>query len=293
MNMSKHMVKGHLLAFFTCFLWGTTFIGTKVLLEDFTPLEILVIRFVISYLALWVLAPKRLKGISLKEEMYCAAAGLFGVAIYYLLENIALTYTYAANVSIIVSTAPLFTGIFVMLFAGGKKLKLPFYLGFVSAIAGIALISLGGQELHLSPKGDLLSVIAAVMWGIYSVAMEKISETKHSMILITRRIFFYGLLFMLPIVPFMGFSVTAAEVFELQNLMVFLFLGVLCGAGGFVFWNVAMRILGAVSTSLYIYLIPVITIIAGWLILGEPVNSGGIWGTILILSGLLLSQWKV
>lgn len=293
MNTSKHMVKGHLLAFFTCFLWGTTFIGTKVLLEDFEPLEILLIRFIISYLALWIMAPRRFKGTSLKEELCFAAAGLFGVTIYYLLENVALTYTYAANVSIIVSTAPLFTGIFVMLFAGGKKLKTTFYLGFVSAIAGIALISLGGQELHLSPKGDVISVIAAVMWGFYSVAMEKISETKHSMILVTRRIFFYGLLFMLPVVPFMGFSVTAAEVFEAQNIMVFLFLGVLCGAGGFVFWNVAMRILGAVSTSLYIYLIPVVTIVAGWLVLAEPVNSSGILGTILILGGLLLSQWKV
>lgn len=291
--MNKNLGKGHLLAFFTCFLWGTTFIGTKVLLEDFEPLEILFIRFIISYLALWVMCPKVLRGVSRKEEFYCATAGLFGVTIYYLLENVALTYTYAANVSIIVSTAPLFTGIFVMLFIGGKKLKLPFYLGFLSAIAGIALISLGGQELHLSPKGDVISVIAAIMWGFYSVAMEKISETKHSMILVTRRIFFYGLLFMLPVVPFMGFSVTAAEVFEIQNIMVFLFLGVLCGAGGFVLWNIAMRILGAVSTSVYIYLIPVITIIAGWIVLGEPVNNSGIFGAILIFTGLLLSQWKV
>lgn len=291
--MQSNKVKGHLLAFFTCFLWGTTFIGTKVLLTDFTPLEILVVRFVISYLSLWVICPKRLKGTSKREEFYFAAAGLFGVAIYYLMENVALTYTYAANVSIIVSTAPLFTGIFIMLFAGGKKLSASFYLGFLAAIAGIALISLGGQELHLSPKGDILSIIAAVMWSIYSVAMEKVSETKHSMILVTRRIFFYGILFMLPAVPFMGFSVTLTDILKTENLMVFLFLGVLCGAGGFVFWNMAMKALGAVSTSLYIYLIPVITIIAGWLVLHEPVNSSGIWGTILILSGLLLSQWKV
>ena len=60
--MKEQAIKGHLISFFTVLIWGTTFISTKVLLEAYHPVEILFIRFVMGYLALWIACPRRLRG---------------------------------------------------------------------------------------------------------------------------------------------------------------------------------------------------------------------------------------
>lgn len=85
---------GHLAALLTIIIWGTTFISTKVLLVDFQPVEILFFRFLMGLLALLIIYPHRLKGTTRKQEMTFIAAGLCGICLYYLLENIALTYFY-------------------------------------------------------------------------------------------------------------------------------------------------------------------------------------------------------
>ena len=91
--MNDKNTLGHLSALLTIVIWGTTFISTKVLLVDFRPVEILFLRFVMGLIALWIACPHRLRGTSLKQEAVFATAGLCGVCLYYLLENIALTYT--------------------------------------------------------------------------------------------------------------------------------------------------------------------------------------------------------
>lgn len=100
----------HVLAIFTIIIWGTTFIASKVLLEVYSPLQIMLMRFVIAYIVLFVLKPKVMK-LSLKEEINCLLLGLFGCTIYFLMENYALTYTLASNVSIIIAAAPILTAI--------------------------------------------------------------------------------------------------------------------------------------------------------------------------------------
>ncbi len=75
---------GHLAAFVTIFVWGTTFISTKILLETFTPVEILFLRFMLGYLVLWLVKPHFLRPGQKGQEKYFIAAGLCGVTLYYL-----------------------------------------------------------------------------------------------------------------------------------------------------------------------------------------------------------------
>ena len=89
MSTQKTRVAGHMAAIFTMLIWGTTFISTKVLLESLSPLEILVLRFVAGYIFLWLIRPVPLKLKSVKEELIMVVAGITGIGIYYLLENIA------------------------------------------------------------------------------------------------------------------------------------------------------------------------------------------------------------
>ena len=107
--MWNRRTAGHLAALFTIIIWGTTFISTKVLLTDFKPVEILFFRFVMGFAALFLVCPHRMKGVERKQELTFVLAGLCGICLYYLLENIALTYTMASNVGVIISVAPFFT----------------------------------------------------------------------------------------------------------------------------------------------------------------------------------------
>ncbi|MEG0527188.1 MAG: EamA family transporter, partial [Longicatena sp.] len=83
----KQSTTGHIAAFFTIVLWGTTFISTKVLLSDFTPVEILFIRFVIGFIALWIAYPRLLHIKDKKQELLFFLAGLCGICLYFLMEN--------------------------------------------------------------------------------------------------------------------------------------------------------------------------------------------------------------
>ena len=91
---------GHAVALFTVFVWGVTFISTKILLEDFHAAEILFLRFAMAFCALWLAAPGKLPGVTPKRRLVLAASGLTGICLYYLLENIALGYTMASNISV-------------------------------------------------------------------------------------------------------------------------------------------------------------------------------------------------
>ena len=291
--MENKASRGHLAALLTILIWGTTFFSTKVLLVDFQPVEILFFRFVLGLLALLIVCPRRLTGTTLRQEIVFGAAGLCGVCLYYLMENIALTYTMASNVGVIISAAPFFTAILShLLLKKEEKLGAAFFVGFLIAMAGIGLISFNGSALQLNPTGDLLALLAAFLWACYSILTRRISGYGYHTILTTRRIFFYGILFMVPALFLFDFRLELDRFANPVYLLNILFLGLGASALCFVTWNFAVRLLGAVKTSVYIYLVPVITVAASVVILREPFTWMTGAGTVLTLAGLLLSEGK-
>lgn len=285
---------GHLLALLTILIWGTTFISTKVLLIDFTPVEILFFRFVIGYVVLFLIYPRLMRITSLREEMLFIGAGVCGVTLYFLIENIALVYTLASNVGVIVSIAPFFTAVLAHFFLDGETLHKRFILGFAIALTGIILIGFNGSFiLQLNPLGDLLAFVAPAVWAIYSVIMRKIGELPYHTIGATRKVFFYGLLFMLPTLFLFEFHFDLGRFANMANLLNLLFLGLGASALCFVTWNRAVSLLGAVKTSVYIYLVPVITVVASALILHERITWITLLGALLTLLGSFISEKKV
>ena len=291
--MENRNKAGHLCALLTIIIWGTTFISTKILLVDFQPVEILFFRFVMGLLALLIIYPHRLKTTTKRQELTFALAGLCGICLYYLLENIALTYTMASNVGVIISVAPFFTAIMSHLFLKEEgKLRANFFIGFVVAMIGIFLISFNGSKLELNPVGDLLALLAAFVWACYSILTKKISSYGYHTILTTRRVFFYGILFMIPTLFMFDFYLELSRFTNPVYLFNIIFLGLGASALCFVSWNLAVKVLGAVKTSIYIYMVPVITVVTSTLILHEQITALSIIGTLLTLAGLFLSERK-
>lgn len=293
-RMESKKIAGHLAALLTIVIWGTTFISTKILLVDFQPVEILFFRFVMGFLVLSAASPRRLKNSNRRQEITFAAAGLCGICLYYLLENVALTFTMASNVGVILSVAPFFTAILSHLFMRTEeKPQMKFFVGFAAAMAGIILISFSGSRLQLNPLGDLLAVLAAFVWACYSILTRKISSFGYPVILSTRRTFFYGILFMIPALFFFDFRPSLSRFANSTYLFHILYLGLGASALCFVTWNFAVKELGAVKTSVYIYMVPVITVITSVLVLHERLTLLAGMGMVLTLAGLFLSEYKI
>ena len=292
--MENKTTIGHLFAFVTILIWGTTFISTKILLLDFQPIEILFFRFVMGLLVLVIAHPHPMKGTTKGQEATFALAGFCGVCMYYLLENIALTYTQASNVGVIISIAPFFTLVLThLLMKKEDKLQMNFFVGFMIAMIGITMISFQGTKMQVNPLGDFLAVMAALLWACYSVLIRKISSFGYPTIQTTKRVFTYGILFMLPVIFFFDFSWDVTRLANPVYLFNIIFLGVGASALCFVTWNYAVKILGAVKTSIYIYMVPVITIITSMIVLHEKITILAAIGTVLTLVGLVISESKL
>lgn len=290
-KLGESRLSGHLAALFSVLIWGTTMIATKLLLADFQPIEIMFYRGAICVLTLTALYPHRLVLKERRQEWYFALAGLFGVTLYALFENVALQHTAASNVGVIVATAPFFSALIAVRTPEGKGLRASFFIGFAVAIAGIALISFyGGQAVAINPLGDLLALLAAMSWALYCWFMQKIGALGYHPVQSTRRVFLYGLLFMLPAMLLFDFRFGFDRLAKGAYLPMLLYLGVGASALCFVTWNVAIKALGTVKTTVYIYAVPVVTVISSALVLGEAVTPVRALGTALTLLGLVVSQ---
>jgi drug/metabolite transporter (DMT)-like permease len=316
---SEKTAAGIILASASVLIWGITFVSTKYLLESFSALEILILRFIAAYIGLWIMSPHILQLEKKSQELLFVAAGLCGVTVYQFMENVAISFTSASNVSIIVSICPFFTAVIAQIFLHEKHLSIRFVVGFIVAILGVALVSLNGAVVfHLNPKGDFLALAAAVSWGFYSLFVSKINALGIPTIQATRRMFFWAIVCMIPIAVFgyavhggnsasaavsanAGLNQTAVILDAAVNKMRFanlfnwvnlLFLGLGASAFCFVAWNKACSLLGTVRATIGIYLIPVVTVVFAFFALGEKITIMGICGALLTIFGLVLSEWK-
>lgn len=290
-NQNKVQHLGFILLIFTVIIWGATFIVTKKLLVSFSPTEILIYRFSISFLVLLMIYPKILKWMGLKTELLCMAAALSGMAIYQFLENTALVYTYASNVSIIIACAAFFTALFSKLVFKEMKIGINFLIGFVISISGIILISFNGAiNLKLNPLGDLMALCASILWGVYSVIVKVLSKKAYNVIQLTRRITMYGVIFLIPLFFMTDSKLDLSRFLQLDNTLYMLYLGVIASAICFCTWNYAVDKLGSIKSSLGIYAIPVVTAIASLIFLDEKISLIGGIGIAITLVGLYISS---
>lgn len=287
--MKNKIILGHFLAIITILIWGTTFVSTKILLAKLTPLEILAYRFIGAFLILILIYPKNIKILSFKEELLFFLLGLTGVTLYYWTENMALKYTYASNVGLIVSSIPIFTALVAHFMTSDEKFTLNLFLGFVIAIVGISAVIYNGQSLKLNSTGDFIALISAVSFSFYSVLIKNVNK-KYSQLFIVRKIFFYGIITMLPVLIFSGDSLFTSSKFTIDIVLNLLFLTIFASLLCFIMWNKSITLIGSVKTTNYIYLVPLITIISSSFILHEKINILMILGGLLIFIGIFIND---
>ena len=281
----------------TVAVWGTTFVWTKLLIiNGLSPAQIFTLRFIIAYVlltgfSLWRGRHKWLSD-NWRDELTMLALGLTGGSMYFLTENESLRFTTATNTSLIVCSCPLFAMLIIALFYKSERFSKRQALGSLVALAGMAAVVLNGHfVLHLSPLGDTLAFSACLCWALYTLLMKPVMG-RYPAMFITRKVFFYGILTILPYYIFVP-DMPSWDVLTRPDVALnLLFLGSVASMLCYLTWSWCMKGLGAVVCTNWVYVNPITTIIAAWLILGEQITVYFLIGSALIIAGMYLSSEK-
>lgn len=281
----------HLLAVGVVAVWGTTFVNTKILYNSgLTPSEIFFLRFLIAYVAIWFISPRKLFANSWRDEGTMLLLGITGGSLFFVAENSAVALTYVNNVSFITSTSPLVTVILGIVFVKSIKATWTLIVGSLIALVGVGLVIFNGSFiLHLNPWGDLLALLTAVSWAVYTLLMKRVSE-RYSAVFITRKLFFYGLLTVLPMFLIDPWTVSLGTLLTPKVAFNLLLLGLVASFLCFALWTVVIERLGVMTASNYQYLNPITTVVASAIWLSEPMTAIAYIGSALILIGVIVSN---
>ena len=288
-----------LAAIICCVLfWGFSFISTKITVVIFPPMSLGMLRFAIAIIFLYIiklkLAPS--EKLRIKNIPLLFAAGLTGVTLYFFFENNGIALVSASEASIAIGSIPVLMIITDWLLQKITNIKQKNrqpskirgwqWIGCFLSIAGVWLTA----KVSFAVSGSLLGYIymsgAALSWVFYSFLTRSLSK-EHSVIFI---VFWQSLFGFICFVPFsvMEFknwgSPTAEVIFHL------LFLAVFCSALGHWFYVKAIEALNVTVSGIFLNIIPVITVIAGFLVLGEKLSLLQWLGAALVISGVTLAM---
>lgn len=274
--------------------WGTSFLSSKVLMVNggFTPVEVFVYRFVFAYIILLCLTYKQIMANNLKDEFMLFVCGMCAGSIYFIAENYALKYTTTGNVSLLVAISPIFTTVLMSVLY--KYMPKPnVVIGSLIAFVGVACVIFSNDEdFEINPLGDMIALSASVSWAIYTLVVKRLTPI-YSSFFISRKLFFYGLITALPLLFLQNEPLKLGLLFDFsqpQYISNFLFLGLFCSAFAYLVWNEAIKILGAIKANNYLYMQPLVTLIAGYFILDEYITFMGYLGCFLIIGGIVVSE---
>ena len=289
--VSKDKILTYARAIFVTVIWSITFISTKVLLQYLSPTEVLFYRYIIAYLVFIAVSPKPVIPHSLRGEIPFFLCGLLGVTLYFLFENCALLYSTASNVSLLVSSAPMLTGVVAHFLTKNEKMDRRFAVACIFGLSGVFLIVFNGHfVLHLNPLGDMLAVLAALSFAFYSIIIKSASKADYSAIQITRKTFFYSLVTLVPLLFTDAFAWKPEVLVKPEVIGHLVFLGVLASSVCFLLWNKVIWSLGAVKANNLIYLTPPMTMVFASIMLHEKITVCAVAGGALILAGVCISQ---
>jgi len=279
-------LKAYLALVVMCICWAFSFISTKICLEFLSPTAIAFARFAIASVCLLIIL--KVKNESLKADkddlIRMFAAALFGVFAYFYFENNALKYLSASIASIFLAALPIFTIVSDFLF-----LKIPLtknkILAVIMSLIGVSLVAGGGNGANKDLIiGAGLILLAVIAWVIYGLMLAKISD-KNSTIKTTFYQSVFGSMLFGILVLFERPNYMAINVNIWLNL---LFLGLICSAFGYVIYNFAAKKLGNVTCTVFLNMMPVITIAGGIVILDECITWIQVIGSVIIISSIFL-----
>lgn len=276
----------------TIFVWGVSFLSIKVVVQVIPPMSQGAVRFLIASAILVVV--KKMSGnkqkIERKDYKDLLAVGAIGISLYFYFENSSMLYLPTSIAGILIATIPIFTMISDAIFykVAIPKIK---WIGVVLSIFGVYLI-VSNQEIGIGADRSIFLTGLAMMigaifsWIVYAMFMKKLSY-KYDSLTITCYQSIVGALCFLPFS--FGEEILWSQI-DFVIILNLIFLSVICSAMAFLGYNFAVAKIGASESSIYLNLMPIVTMIAGVLIFKERLGYMQIVGSILVLASIYIVE---
>lgn len=270
-------------------LWGLSFLSIKVAVAALPPMSLAFARFLlaVAVLPLFAALVKESLRIALRDVPILVLGGLVGVTIYFSCENNGVALLSASESSLVIGTIPVLTLLAERIFFG-TRLGPRTYAGAALSVVGVSLIVLrsgAGGGGPSSPLGYLYMAGAAFSWVAYAFLTRPVAS-RYGKICVTFWQSLFGLAGCLP------FALAESSAWRTPSLAVALnvvYLGLLCSAAGYWLYIMAMDALGAGRASVFINLIPVVSVVAAYFILGERLGAGQLSGGAVAIVGVYLA----
>jgi drug/metabolite transporter (DMT)-like permease len=270
----------------TLLLWGSAVVGIRLIVHNgyFTPMHVAVARFGLAAVALAVYgAIVRIRLPAVRDFPGILLVTLTGVFLYHWAFNHGLLTVSAGTGSMIINTAPVFTALLAGLFLG-ERLRPEAWVGMLVSFAGIVLIGIGeGHGWKFAP-GVWFMLVGAIAWSL-NIVFQKPLLSRYSALEITTYSICLGALLFLLWAPGLPAQVKAAPPAAVWGLV---YLGVVPIGVVYVLWAYVLAAMTASRAASFLYLIPVIATVVGWLVLGEVPAPLSFAGGALVLTGLVV-----
>jgi len=277
------------LATATAFIWGLSFLSIKVAVDVVPPMSLGLVRFVIasSLMLLYFAARRSLPRLALRDLPLMAGSGLIGVTLYFAGENNGIMLLSASESAIIVGTIPVLTVLADRLILRGRLGKLQ-YAGATLSAAGVTLMVVESLKISAQPLGYLYMAVAAFSWVAYAFATRPLLATYKQ----TEVTFWQSLFGAAGFLPFALFETMDWARLSPVIVLNVLYLAVFCSALGYLFYIISMDVLGAGVASVFINLIPVVSVVASFFILGERLSPLQLGGAAVAVAGVYLTTMR-
>jgi drug/metabolite transporter (DMT)-like permease len=251
-------------------IWGSTFVVTKILLDEAAPFFIAAARFAIALAVLWpLLAWRGRERATVYFQPAFIALGLLGVAGNFGLQNLGLAYTGAADAALIVALTPVAIAALAAVFLSERLVRRQL-TGIALSICGVVLITgAGGSASGAAVAGDLLIAASTLAWAGYTLLGKRLAP-RHTASTIATAGIGWGVAFLLPLALLEAIVVSPPEL-SLFGVAALAYLGIAASAATFLLWNYALNAVGASVAGTFLNLIPVFGV-AFALLAGESVS---------------------
>lgn len=277
----------------TMAFWGSSFVVSKVAMQEVQPFTLALLRFVVAVVAMlpfaWRERRRKTNGASAPAPIL-AMMGLTGVTLHFAFYNLGLANTTITNTALIQGTIPAAT---VVASAWVLKEQLDWLRasGVALSMIGVAVIismGPGAGQGQSSLSGNLLVVGSVLAWVVYTLLGKRVATGKTGLLLTTYSNI-YGALFL---TPFAAFELLNGAPFALSISVwvAIVYLGITCSALGFFLWNFSLSHLSAGQAGAFMNLMPVVAVAAAIAFVGEPVTTLQVLGGALVLSGVYLAN---
>lgn len=278
--------------FLAAALWGGSFIAMKLAIGVYGPMVVVFARMALASLC-FLLVVRRFKSERYRPGDWkpLLFMALCEPCFYFLCEAMALTYTSASQAGMVVAMLPLMVAVTAR-YILNERLKARTWTGFVLAILGVIWLTVHSESTEYAPHpllGNFLEFLAMCFAVGYMITVKKLCE-RFSPLFLTAVQAFVGCAFFLPFLLLPG--TTMPSTFHLGAVVAVLYLGIGVTIVAYWLYNFGIGRVPAGQASIFINLIPVITLFLGWLILDERLTPMQYIASALVLFGVFLSQGR-